>query len=179
MTEKEKIVLKLLVSGEGAVGKTCFMNRYCNDIFDPNSPLTKGVDFFCTKIHNNGVECDLSIYDFGGQEQFRFMLKELVKGARGAFFLFDLTRLSTLDHIDEWFEIMGDQGKIPVLMVGTKKDLIDEDISRTIKEYVDRIINQYDFCIGYMEISSKTRENIEQAVDFLVSKIFQTRVNHS
>ncbi|MHA1804455.1 MAG: Rab family GTPase [Promethearchaeota archaeon] len=178
MTVKEKIILKLLVSGEGAVGKTCFMNRYCNDVFDPKSPLTKGVDFFCSKIYDNGVECDLSIYDFGGQEQFRFMLKEFVKGARGAFFLFDLTRLSTLDHLNEWFEIIGTHEKVPVLIVGTKRDLIDEDTSRSIKEHVDRIVNQYDFCIGYIEVSSKTGENIERAVDFLVSKILQTRVNH-
>lgn len=175
--KKENHVLKLIVAGDGGVGKTCFMNRYCNDIFDSNSALTKGIDFFCNTIKNNDAEYVLSLFDFGGQEQFRFMLSDFVKGARGAFYLFDLTRLSTLDKMNEWFEIIESNSEIPVLLLGTKRDLVDDETLKSIEEHVLSLINQYYSCIDYMEISSKTGENITEAVELLISKIAHIKLN--
>ncbi len=176
---KNENLVKLIICGEGGSGKTCFMNRYCNGIFDANSNLTRGIDFFCNEVEFANEIFTLSLFDFAGQDQFRFILSDFVKGARGAFFLFDLTRLSTLDKIGEWFNIIESQSEIPILLLGSKRDLIDEETSKAIEEHILSLVHQYPSCIDYMEISSKTGENVAEAVELLVSKVVQVHVKQT
>ena len=42
---ESRSVLKVLILGDGAVGKSCIMARFINDQFEDNSFLTIGVEF--------------------------------------------------------------------------------------------------------------------------------------
>lgn len=163
--------IKIIVAGEGAVGKTTFLTRLINDKFDPDLKMTKGLEIFCKNVNN----CDLSIWDFAGQDQFRFMLDGFVKGAKGAFVMFDVTRLNTLEKIDEWMKMLkkSGNGNIPVVLLGAKDDLLDPKTEESLKEFILEIKKNYDNCVDYMNISAKTGHNIQDAFDVLVSKIFE------
>ena len=43
MENKEK-KFDIIVIGEGAVGKTCLLKMYLNDVFDPSHLVTMGLD---------------------------------------------------------------------------------------------------------------------------------------
>ena len=88
-----KKTVKLIVCGDGGVGKTSFLNRLIHDNFNNNSELTKGVDFFSKILAINGQEYNFVMWDFAGQDQFKEILSSFVNGTNSAFILFDLSRV--------------------------------------------------------------------------------------
>ena len=73
-----KKTIKIIVSGDGGVGKTSFLTRLIHDNFDMNSELTKGVDFFSKDVRINGYEYNFVMWDFAGQDQFKKLLSEKI-----------------------------------------------------------------------------------------------------
>ncbi|MFX1315198.1 MAG: Rab family GTPase [Promethearchaeota archaeon] len=163
--------VKIVVSGDGGVGKTCFLNRLVHDEFNNNSDLTRGVDFFSKKVLVNGTEYNFIMWDFAGQDQFRKLLNDFVDGSIGAFILFDLTRLKTLEAVYEWIKNLSNYGNIPTLILGTKSDIKKFNDYSFLEEYISEIRKYYKNIIGYYEISSKTGYNIITAFHSLIENI--------
>jgi len=164
--------VKVIVSGDGGVGKTSFLNRLVNDNFDDNSELTKGIDFYSKSIIVNGTEFNFIMWDFAGQNQFKTLLNDFVEGSLAAFILFDLTRINTIENVHEWIITLETFGHIPIILIGTKSDLINPYESQAIDNYILEIKQEYENIITYLKISSKTGENIIDAFNILVGKLF-------
>jgi GTPase SAR1 family protein len=73
-----------------------------------NTKLTIGIDFYSSSVPViiDGEEeiIRLSIWDFGGQEQFKKMFLYYIGGANGIFTVFSLIDLQTLIGLDWWYE---------------------------------------------------------------------------
>jgi len=133
--------------------------------------MTIGVEFFLLKLNVEGIDCNLQLWDFGGQERFRFMLDSYVMGAKGALLLYDLTRMKTLDNLEEWVSICRKHDpNLPILFVGTKADRV-EDI--TVNDDYAREFMEPLNLFGHMKISSKTGENTIEAFRVLVKEILR------
>ncbi len=165
----QSILLKVVTAGEGGVGKTTLLYRYIEGRFLADTRMTIGVEFFLKELKIEDKKILLQVWDFGGQEHFRPLLKSYARGARGALILFDLTRPSSLGRIEQWVNIcrQGDPN-IPIIFLGTKLDLkdqitIDDSIALQIKE-------DHDF-FDYLKISSKTGENVQLAFELLAKKL--------
>ena len=170
----KKFILKILTSGEGGVGKTTLLKRYVEGTFSADTKMTIGVEFFLKELEVDGKQCTLQLWDFGGQERFRFLLESYVLGAKGALLMFDLTRPVTLDNLQEWVTIVrkGDPA-IPVLFLGTKLDLkgeimVDDEYAVSFKQQ----FNMFDF----LKVSSKTGENVQEAFELITRKILERQV---
>lgn len=162
-------VLKTIIAGEGSVGKTTMLHRYIEGKFIDGLHMTIGVEFFLKELEIDGKNIMLQIWDFGGQERFRFLLKNYARGAQGALLLFDLTRPSTLDMIDQWVDICrAENPNLPILFIGSKSDLV-ESINVT-DDYIFPFLVKNNF-INYLKISSKTGENVELAFKLLARAI--------
>jgi len=85
----KSIVLKVLTGGDGGVGKTTLLHRYVEGKFSSETKMTIGVEFFLKELMIDDQKVLLQLWDFGGQERFRFLLKSYVIGARGALLMFD------------------------------------------------------------------------------------------
>ncbi|MFX1378522.1 MAG: Rab family GTPase [Promethearchaeota archaeon] len=166
-----KKTVKLIVSGDGGVGKTSFLNRLIHDKFNNDSELTKGVEFFSKKLSINGHEYNFIIWDFAGQHQFKQLLTNFVDGSVAAFVIFDLSRLSTLEIVEEWIQKLAQNGNISAFILGTKCDMIDLEDCKVFDKYISEIVKKYDNIVGYLKISSKTGYNVENAFDSLLKKI--------
>ncbi|MFX0048253.1 MAG: Rab family GTPase [Candidatus Hermodarchaeota archaeon] len=167
-----KKTIKLIVSGDGGVGKTSFLNRLVNNSFDENSELTKGVDFYSKSIYVNGTEFNFILWDFAGQAHFKSLLNDFVEGSLAAFILFDLTRINTIENVYDWIVTLKTFGHIPIVLIGTKIDLIKPYESVAIDNFISEIKQEYENVITYIKISSKTGENIENAFKILIEKLF-------
>jgi small GTP-binding protein len=167
-----KKTVKIIVSGDGGVGKTSFLNRLVNDSFDENRELTKGVDFYSKNIYINGNEFNFIMWDFAGQTQFKTLLNDFVEGSLAAFILFDLTRISTIENVHDWIVKLESLGHIPIILIGTKIDLITPYQYQTIDNFISEIKQEYENIIAYIKISSKTGENIKNAFEILIGNLF-------
>ncbi len=163
---KKKYVFKILIAGQGGVGKTTLLNRAVTGKFISNTSMTIGVEFHLLNItigekqRDDHLDVTLQCWDFGGQERFRFMLDSYVAGARGALLLYDLTRLRTLDNLQEWVDIVRKQDpNLPILFVGTKLDRV-EDIT-VADEYAKEFLEPLKM-FDHVKISSKDGTNIKE-----------------
>ena len=170
----KKFILKILTAGEGGVGKTTLLHRYVQGQFSAETKMTIGVEFFLKEVIIDSKQCTLQLWDFGGQERFRFLLESYVLGAKGALLLFDLTRPITLDNLEQWVNIVrkGDPD-LPVLFVGTKTDLV-EDIM-VDDDYAQQFQDAFNL-FDYMKISSKSGDNVSSAFERLTMRILDRQM---
>jgi len=167
----QKYILKILTAGEGGVGKTTLLHRYVEGKFSAETKMTIGVEFFLKETVIDDKQCTLQLWDFGGQERFRFLLESYVLGAKGAMLMFDLTRMMSLENLEQWLNIVrkGDPN-LPVLFLGTKLDLAEE--IQVDDDYAMTFLQEYKL-IDFLKISSKTGENVGQAFEILTRKILE------
>jgi small GTP-binding protein len=164
-------VLKIITTGEGGVGKTTLLHRYVEGKFLADTKMTLGVEFFLKEIDLDGNKILLQIWDFGGQERFRFLLQNYIMGAKGALFLFDLTRPFSLTCIDEWVKLCRRENlDLPILLLGSKADLTD---MITINDRYVLEVKEYYEMFDYLRISSKTGENTDLAFELLAKEIIR------
>ena len=62
---------KVVLAGEGAVGKTTLINRFVTGSFSTDYKATIGVQIFSKKLFIKGQEINLQIWDIAGQTLFR------------------------------------------------------------------------------------------------------------
>ena len=175
MSTKKSFLFKVLTAGDGGVGKTTLLHRYIHDTFVANTQMTLGVEFFTKELEFDEASVMLQLWDFGGQEQFRFMLERYALGAKGALILFDLTRYVTLESIEEWVRICrkGDPN-LPILLIGSKLDL-EEDI-QIDDETVLQIKEKFGF-IDFIKVSSKTGESVEATFSQLAEIVLKNEIS--
>jgi len=160
---------KVITLGDGAVGKTATITRFVNNFFKPDYEPTIGVQFLVHTLEIDDLRIKLQIWDFMGQERFRFLLPFYSKGAKGAVLLFDLTRAATVDTLSDWIDITREgAGDIPILLVGNKCDL--EELREVPTDYAIELAKKSN-CLGYLETSAKTGENIREAFKALTIAI--------
>jgi small GTP-binding protein len=116
----------------------------------------------------DGRNVKLQIWDFAGEERFRFLLPIYAKGANGGIFLYDVTALATLHHLPDWMEIINQNTPdIPILMVGTKTDLISQ--RKVVSAEAVHLVKDQKFA-GFAEVSAKTGANVEHVFE-VITKI--------
>ncbi len=171
-----EFTFKLLLIGDASVGKTTLTFRYIKEVYIPDPRLTIGVDFYSKKIRlkNSGQTVKLQIWDFGGENRFRFLLPTYSKNANACFFVFDLTRKETLESIDDWLKVVYENaGEIPVVLVGAKSDLEGQ---REVSYEEGENVAKDKGLKSYIELSSKTGDNIEASFD-IISQLLSMEVD--
>ncbi|MFX1490575.1 MAG: Rab family GTPase [Promethearchaeota archaeon] len=167
-------VYKVVIFGDAGCGKTTLAQRFLTNSFKPFTRMTIGLDFEVKSMDIDGQKVKLQIWDFGGEERFRFLLPTYVRGANGALFMYDVTNYSSLAHIDDWLLVVRQEIKtkhhFPIIVVGGKADLVDvrevtadEGINIARSRAID----------GFIECSSKTGENVEETFDALTRLMMQ------
>ncbi|MBD3226901.1 MAG: GTP-binding protein [Candidatus Lokiarchaeota archaeon] len=149
-------LFKIIVTGDGAVGKTAITVRFSQGKFDSDYKMTIGVDFAIKMIDIDGKKIKLQIWDTGGQERFSYIRPLYYKGAMGNALIFDLTNRASFEHLDKWYnEVLSNCGEIPMILVGNKADLADRAVSKN--EAQDWAASHG---LQYYETSAKTGENV-------------------
>jgi small GTP-binding protein len=139
--------------------------------------MTIGVDFEVKSLSVDEQKVKLQIWDFGGEERFRFLLPTYVRGARGGLFLYDITNYSSIAHIDDWLSVIKKEIRaedlFPIIVVGGKVDLVENrEVSSAdgIKIARSRNVN------GFIETSSKTGENVETTFEALTRLMLEKAI---
>ncbi|MFX0185582.1 MAG: Rab family GTPase [Candidatus Hodarchaeota archaeon] len=178
---REHHTLKIILIGDGAVGKTSIRRRYLGEGFKRDYQMTIGADLAAKKssiIYTGGRQIKFVIWDLAGQPRFSNVRKAYYMAAIGALVVFDMTRIESLQSTVAWMNELwrnNGTGPVPLIVLGNKKDLCDEE-SNCISEqkvlgFVSRLsqISQRHrgFKIHFLTTSAKTGYNIEQAFELL------------
>ena len=164
-------VFKVLLLGDSSVDRTSLVIRYISGFFLDDLKLTTGVDFFSKTLQIRGKKVKLQIWDFGGEERFRFLLHIYCKGNNAAMIMYDITNRQSLDHLPEWTQIIREHaGDIPIMLIGNKLDL---EKSREVSRDEGILTAKKYNLSAYIEISSKTGKNVEKAFEVITEILFE------
>ncbi|TFG26640.1 MAG: GTP-binding protein [Promethearchaeota archaeon] len=167
---------KVCVFGDGGVGKTTLVNRYLTGTFKGDYKITIGADFYIKKLETNNKDVTLQIWDFAGEDKFRFLLPTYASGSSGGIFMYDITRHSSIENVESWLEVFKKSFEsrfidIPLIMVGGKTDLEEKRVIS--KEEGSEMAKKYNF-FEFIECSSKTGENVEEIFSIISRKMLDS-----
>lgn len=160
-SEKKKYTKKIILIGDGGVGKTTLIRRFVYDMFDDKYIQTIGTKVSKKKLEypENNVELTLMIWDVQGQRNDPLLHKYFV-GAEGALLVCDVTRYQTYEHLSEWInEFYETVGKVPIILLANKSDLKAQmqfgsaEMASLAEKYHTK----------YYLTSAKTGDNVEKA----------------
>ena len=169
---------KVVLLGDGAVGKTSLIRRFVMNKFDEKYITTIGTRVSKKTITLENYEITLLIWDILGQKGYERVQWASFKGADGALMVADLTRRSTLESLESYWipQLYKISPGIPIVFLGNKRDLpnweISEDDLKTISDKYNTV---------YHLTSAKTGENVEQAFEeiakYMLRKKAETEEN--
>lgn len=125
----EPMQVKVILLGDGTVGKTSVAMRFAQDYFAKVYKQTVGLDFFVRRCKLPGdVEVMLQLWDIGGQSIGSKMLKNYISGAQAVLLTYDITNYSSFQNLEDWYRIVKkvfDGEEMPyIALVANKVDLI-------------------------------------------------------
>jgi small GTP-binding protein len=120
-------VFKIVVVGDGAVGKTSLIKQWTEGTFRTDYILTIGSNFAVKSLVVDDKPIKLQIWDLAGQPHFSDVRVLFYKGAMGAMYVFDVSRTDSYDNISKWYtELSNICGDIPRILLANKVDLNDQ-----------------------------------------------------
>ncbi|MFX1273546.1 MAG: Rab family GTPase [Promethearchaeota archaeon] len=175
----KQYILKLVVLGDAAVGKTSLINQYIDHSFKEDYKPTLGVNILTKDLYIEkfNLTTRLILWDLAAQEKYALSRALFFQGCSGALFVFDLTRHLTFTNISSiWYEdflkFANNTSGSNYLLIGNKSDLKE---SRTVKfEEGETLSNQLK-SIEYIETSAKYGANVEEAFKKLVFHIIKKK----
>ncbi len=169
MGSSHDYIWKVIVGGQGGVGKTTILHRFIHGTFLEDTKLTVGVQFHTQNLERQGRRISLILWDLGGQERFRFIQPEYVKGAVGSFVLFDMSNFMTLEYTREWIDMIHTNApNSPIVLVGTKLDLVfSEEEKQRVIESANQIVQEYGL-YAFIPSSSKAGINVNESIYYMV-----------
>ena len=170
MSKKPEI--KAILLGNVGVGKTNLINAYFGNSFNPNNLTTTNPNQSHGKLEIKNRVCYIDIWDTMGQEQYRAVTTNFIKGSHIVIFVYDITCMNSLKGLDYWVKKAKedlDESKTIFGVVGNKIDLFEEtQVEKEVGEKYANGIKAY-FC----EASAKeNRKAFKKYVDKLVEKLF-------
>ncbi|MHA1214728.1 MAG: GTP-binding protein [Candidatus Hodarchaeales archaeon] len=170
-------LMKIVLAGDGAVGKTALRERYLGKGFSSNYMMTIGADFALKEAQIRDKNIKFQIWDLAGQPRFGTVRSVYYYGCLGALLLFDVTRPDTFTNLESWLdEIFKHNGKgmIPVVLLGNKVDLREQFPNHVTdaqaEEFAAKLSEktmEQGFPVKYMPTSAKTGLNVSAAFDML------------
>ena len=171
--KKNKFEVHLITLGDSAVGKTSLIGRYIDNYFSNNYIGTFGLDSQFKKKKINDEEINVKITDTAGQERYQSIAANYIKKANGILLVYDITSKDSFENVNKWAGEIKEKSEVskPIILIGNKLDLEDKRV--ITKEQGQEFAKKYcDGGINFYETSCKTGENVNEAIDDLVTQVY-------
>lgn len=158
-------VFKVVFVGDSGVGKTCILQRFCNEDFKPTFSATIGVDFQIKTVNVDGERIVLQLWDTAGQERFRSMTQQYFRKADGIVVVYDVTSEITFRSVRNWMHSIkeGAEDNAMVLLIGNKTDMCQSDEDRVVRAKDGEKMAD-EFSALFFETSAKTGSCIQESL---------------
>jgi len=171
--------LKVIILGDGAVGKSALMNRFVNNKFDNQSFHTIGVEFLNKEVKVGGTTYTLQIWDTAGQERFKSLRTPFYRGSDICLLVYSVDDEQSFYNLDTWkreflyYADVKDAELFPFVLIGNKVDLPKHEVPT---EQVEAWCHANNNMKCFMT-SAKDSINVDQAFNASVEKWLTSEQN--
>ncbi|KAN0045125.1 hypothetical protein ACTA71_006653 [Dictyostelium dimigraforme] len=159
MADKEQI--KLVLVGDGGVGKTTFVQRHLTGEFEPRYIPTLGVSVHPLVFYTNFGKIHFNVWDTAGQEKFGGL-----RDGNCAIIMFDVTSRVSYKNVPNWHsDLTRVCENIPIVLCGNKVDVKDRKVKPS------QIVFHRRYNLSYYDVSAKSNYNFEKPFVWLTSKL--------
>jgi small GTP-binding protein len=153
-------LIKLLMLGDPAVGKTNFLIRFTENTFIENYMNTIGFDYKSETINVDNKVVKLQIWDTAGQDRYKCVTKNFYHKAQGIVLMYDITSEDSFLSIKTWLKSIKEVScdKISIMLVGNK---IDMEKDRKVSEAEGRVLAESNGLL-FLEASAKDDINVKE-----------------
>ncbi|XP_045132094.1 ras-related protein Rab-21-like [Portunus trituberculatus] len=167
---------KIVLLGEGCVGKTSLVLRYVEDKFNDRHITTLQASFLTKRVNLNGKRVNLAIWDTAGQERFHALGPIYYRESHGAILVYDITDEDSFQKVKNWVRelrrMLGDD--ICLIIAGNKTDLERErHVSLEEAETYAREVGALHFLT-----SAKLNQGVEELFLELTRRMLQTALTN-
>ncbi|KAH8875171.1 Ras-related protein Rab-4A [Schistosoma japonicum] len=123
--ERYDYLLKFLIIGNSAAGKTCLMRWFLEGKFKQDSLHTIGVEFGTKILRVDSKSVKLQIWDTAGQERFQCITRSYYRGAACALVVYDITDRGSFNAVNTWISTIRELARqdLTIILIGNKVDL--------------------------------------------------------
>ncbi|VVC31844.1 Small GTP-binding protein domain,P-loop containing nucleoside triphosphate hydrolase,Small GTPase [Cinara cedri] len=151
---------KVVLLGEGCVGKTSLVLRYTEDKFNDKHVSTLQASFVKKKLNINRRRVNLAIWDTAGQERFHALGPIYYRMSNGAILVYDITDEDSFQKVKNWIKELKKMlgSEICLVIAGNKIDL-DKDRTVSVED-----AENYARSVGavHFHTSAKLNSGIEE-----------------
>ncbi|XP_065170638.1 ras-related protein Rab-9B [Atheta coriaria] len=165
-------LLKVVILGDGGVGKSCLMNRFVSNQFDENSFHTIGVEFLNKDIEINNNIYTLQIWDTAGQERFKTLRTPFYRGSDICLLTYAIDDQHTFKNLSMWmteflhYADIKESAQFPFIVVGNKSDV--EAKEREVTKMQLETWCAENHVASCIETSAKNASNVQEAFHMAV-----------
>ena len=166
MQAAAKPTFKLVLVGDGGVGKTTFVKRHLTGEFEKKYVATLGVEVHPLEFHTNRGQLVFNVWDTAGQEKFGGLRDGYYIQGQCAIIMFDVTSRITYKNVPNWHrDMVRVCENIPIVLVGNKVDVKERKVkAKQITFHRKKNLQYYD-------ISAKSNYNFEKPFLWLARKL--------
>ena len=153
---------KIIIAGDGGVGKTTFVKQHLHKKFTPAYVPTLGVDVDPITFNTNYGSIEFKMWDTAGQDKYGFLSEGYYIGGHGVICMFDTTSNTSYRNVRGWIKKIQNEIKnknIPTIVCGNKCDIDGGYMS--ISQIYPNVI----------KISAKTKTDIDLPLLSLARKL--------
>lgn len=150
---------KIVLIGDGATGKTTFLERHLTGNYKRVYAPTLGVDVHPLVFHTNHGPVVFDCWDTAGNDAFGGLRDGYYIGATAALIFFDLTNIESYQNVARWYnDFRRVCPNAPVIVCGNKVDL---DARQVLPAQIT-FHRQNRGVLSYYDISGKSNYNYEK-----------------
>ncbi len=182
MNGGRSFTFKVILVGDGSVGKTSLIRRFVHNKFEKNYLMTLGSEITKYNETIEGNNISLVIWDLAGQEGFKNIRQNFFTGTNAAIIVFSHEENehgeNSLKNVPKWLEeIAKHSRKIPMMLFGNKIDLVNIDKLNADKAHpksdynLNKLAKDMNF-LGYYKTSALSGENVRDAFGELIKELY-------
>jgi small GTP-binding protein len=166
---------KIVLIGDGAVGKTSLRKQYLGQGFETDYLSTMGADFALHDTTINDTQIRWQIWDLAGQPMFKDVVQAYYTKVFGGVVVYDVTRRQTFDNVEKWLNDMwknsGRDRNVPVVLLANKIDLREEGAETVSTDEGKQLAEKLG--VPFVETSAKSGEGVKASFDKLGNGILE------
>jgi small GTP-binding protein len=175
MAEESPDLIKCVVVGDGAVGKTCLLIAYAKNEF-PEDYVPTVFDNYNAQVEVDDKEITLGLWDTAGQEDYDKLRPLSYPGTNVFILCFSVVNQASYDNVEaKWYpEIKKNCPDTPIILCGTKIDLKEDRAfmdgltkkgQKAISAQQGEELAKRIKAVKYCECSAKTRVGLKEVFD--------------